>query len=109
MEVAGANRRWRCGCNPRCESAVAQLFSLGHMSAPIFQDRISRRLIIWSFILFMIAAMLPTKDRFEMSSGGQQRVITRQDNPKIYWGVESGILFVAVSLSAYAVFRSRRR
>jgi hypothetical protein len=29
MEVAGANRRCRCGCNPRRESAVAQLFSLG--------------------------------------------------------------------------------
>ena len=27
--VAGANRRCRCGCKPRRESAVAQLFSLG--------------------------------------------------------------------------------
>ena len=25
-----SNRRGRCGCNPRRESAVAQLFSLGH-------------------------------------------------------------------------------
>jgi GNAT superfamily N-acetyltransferase len=31
MEVAGANRRYRCGCNPRRESAVAQLFSLDHI------------------------------------------------------------------------------
>jgi hypothetical protein len=28
MEVAGANRRCRCGCNPRRESAVAQLSTL---------------------------------------------------------------------------------
>jgi hypothetical protein len=79
------------------------------MSTPIFQDRISRRLIVWSFIFFVIAAMLPTKDRLEMSGGGQQRVITRQNNPKIYWGVESGTVFVAVSLSAYAIFRSRKK
>ena len=32
MEVAGANRRCRCGCNPRRELAVAQLFSLGLMT-----------------------------------------------------------------------------
>ena len=30
MEVAGANRRYRCGGNPRRESAVAQLATLGH-------------------------------------------------------------------------------
>jgi len=78
------------------------------MSTPILQDRISRRLIIWSFVLFTIAAVLPTKDRFELTSDGQKTLITRQDNPKIYWGVESGILFVALSLSAYALFRTRK-
>ena len=79
------------------------------MTTPIFKDRISRRLIFWSFLFFIIAAILPTKDRFVMNSGGQERVITRKDNPKIYWGVESGILVVAVSLSAYAIFRSRKK
>jgi hypothetical protein len=29
MEVAGANRRWHCGCNPRRESGVVQFWSLG--------------------------------------------------------------------------------
>jgi hypothetical protein len=33
MEVAGANRRGRCGCNPRHESAVAQLATLGIVRA----------------------------------------------------------------------------
>ena len=32
--LAGANRRWRCGCNPRRESAVAQLSTLGGKRAP---------------------------------------------------------------------------
>ena len=40
MEVAGANRRCRCGCNPRHESAVAQLWSLDGIamttSFPVF-------------------------------------------------------------------------
>jgi len=76
---------------------------------PIFQDRIFRRLILWSILLFMTAGILLTQDRFVMTSGGHQRVVTRQDNPGIYWGVESGILLVAISLSAYAIHRSRRK
>ena len=32
--VAGTNRRGRCGCNPRHESAVAQLFSFGGGGVP---------------------------------------------------------------------------
>ena len=72
-------------------------------------DRVTRMLIIGSIIFVMIACVLPTKDRFVMTVGSQKRVITRQDNPAVYWGVESGILFVAVSLSAYAFYRSRKR
>src|SRR5208282_4971712 len=29
--IMASNRRWRCGCNPRRESAVAQLAKLGHL------------------------------------------------------------------------------
>jgi hypothetical protein len=42
MEVAGANRRCRCGCNPRRESAAAQLFSLG--SITLYETIIIHRL-----------------------------------------------------------------
>jgi hypothetical protein len=76
---------------------------------PIFQDRISRRLIFWSVLLFMAAAILPTQDHLAIDIGGQHRIITRQDNPMIYWGVESEILFVATSLCAYAFYRNRKK
>ena len=75
----------------------------------MFGDRITRMLIIGGIVFFMIACVLPTKDRFVMTSGGQQRVITRQDNPAIYWGVEAGVLVVAVSLSAFGIYRSRKK
>src|ERR1035441_1790110 len=46
MEVAGANRRWRWPfrCRgSRHESAVAQLFSLGHLAMPLFMRGIMIR------------------------------------------------------------------
>jgi hypothetical protein len=74
----------------------------------IFKDRICRRLVFWSFLLITIAGVLPTKDRWVMTSGLQERVITRQDDPAVYWGVESGILLVAISLLACAFYRIRK-
>jgi hypothetical protein len=66
-------------------------------------------LIIWSIVFLMIACVLPTKDRFAMTIGGQQQVITRQDNPTIYWGTEAGALVVAVSLFSFSIHRSRKK
>jgi hypothetical protein len=43
-----SNRRCRCGCNPRRESAVAQLFSLGHIE----------RMVILMFIVFAAIAAI---------------------------------------------------
>jgi len=74
----------------------------------MFRDRITRMLIIGGFIFFMIACVLPTKDRFVMRSGEQQRVITRQDNPMIYWGTEAGVLTVAISLITFGIYRGRK-
>jgi len=75
----------------------------------MFRDRIARRLIIGGIIFLMIACVLPTKDRFVMTSGGQQRVITRQDNPAIYWGTEAGVLIVAVSLISFGIYHGRKQ
>jgi uncharacterized membrane protein len=75
----------------------------------MFGDRIARMLIIGGIVFFMIACVLPTKDRFVMNSGGQQRVITRQGNPGIYWGTEAGVLVVAVLLSGFGIYRSRKK
>jgi len=75
----------------------------------MFGDRTTRKLIIGGIVFLMIACVLPTKDRFAMTSGDQQRVITRQDNPAIYWGTEVGVLVVAVSLVAFGIRRSRKK
>jgi uncharacterized membrane protein len=72
-------------------------------------DRISRMLIICSIVFVMIACVLPTQDRFAMTVGGQKRIITRQDNPTIYWGTEFGVLVVAVSLFSFGIYRSRKK
>lgn len=72
-------------------------------------DRITRMLIIGSVIFVMIACVLPTKDRFVMTVGGQKRVITRQDNPAMYWGTEAGVLVVALSLFSFGIYRSRKK
>jgi len=66
-------------------------------------------LVLGGIIFFMIACVLPTKDRFQMSIGGQQRIITRQDNPAIYWGTEIGVLAVAASLLGFGIYRNRKK
>jgi hypothetical protein len=72
-------------------------------------DRITRMLIIGSIVFVMIACVLPTKDRFVMTVGGQKRVITRQDDPTIYWGTEAGVLAIAVALFSFGIYRSRKK
>jgi hypothetical protein len=60
MEVAGANRRWRCLFRyrgSRHESAVAQLFSLGHMT----MSRLSR---VKRFVAVAICATLAVAGMF---------------------------------------------
>ena len=75
---------------------------------PAFRSRLSRGLILGSVVLFMIAGILPTKDRFVMDVGGEKRVITRQDNPLVYWGTESGILVVAIAFFGFGFYRARK-
>jgi hypothetical protein len=56
----------------------------------------------------LIACALPLKDKFAMNNGGQERIITREANPLIYWGVEVVILFTAIFLCAYGFYRNRK-
>jgi hypothetical protein len=79
-----------------------------HMT-PIFQDRNSRRLFICAFIFIIAAISLPTHDRFALDIGGHKELIIRHDKPLIYWGTELVFLFVAIALSAYAIYRNRRK
>jgi hypothetical protein len=73
------------------------------------RNRTSGKLVIWGCILFLIACTLPLKDKFETNSGGQQRIITRQDIPLIYWGVELMILSIAIFLCAYGFYQNRKK
>jgi hypothetical protein len=57
----------------------------------------------------MIAYTIPSKDRFVMDNGGHKHIITRQDDPLIYWGTESAVVFVAGSLFAAAIYRGRKK
>ncbi|HUD48708.1 MAG TPA: hypothetical protein VMR33_17885 [Candidatus Baltobacteraceae bacterium] len=75
----------------------------------LFKDRISTHLFFWGVLLLMIAAVLPTKDHFAASIGGRERIITRQDNPLTYWGVDTGLAITAVSLWAFVFYRTRRK
>ena len=74
----------------------------------MFHGRGPRLSIILGLVFFMIACVFPTKDRFYMTINGEVSVITRNEDPLIYWGTESAILLIAVSFSAYGLYRDRK-
>jgi hypothetical protein len=74
-----------------------------------FDDRVSRRLLLWGAVFFIVVCVFPAKDRFIMNNGGSKTVITRPDNPLIYWGTEAGILLVAISLIGCGIYRGRNK
>lgn len=71
-------------------------------------NRFSRRLYVWGILILGIGAMLLVDNRFTLNSGGHKRIITRQSDPLTYWGIESGILLVGLSLIAAGIYFSRR-
>jgi hypothetical protein len=66
-------------------------------------------LIVSGIVCFMAACIFPTKDHFVIDTGGDKTIITRQDNPLVYWGTESAVLLVAVSFCAAAFYRARKK
>jgi hypothetical protein len=70
--------------------------------------------MFWGVFVFVIFCIFLATGRFEMRSssrhGGnrESRVISRQDSPLIYWGTESTILVVAVTLFALGVYPARK-
>lgn len=69
--------------------------------------------MFWGSFLLIIFGVFLVTGKFEIRSGakvgGGRRTayISRQDNPLIYWGTESSILVVAVSLLSIGVCRAR--
>jgi hypothetical protein len=78
------------------------------------RGQLPRLLMFWGVFVFVIFCIFLMTGRFEMRSGSRHgggrvnRVISRQDSPLIYWGTESAILVVAVSLFASGVYRARK-
>ena len=72
------------------------------------KGRMWYRLILWGAVLFIIAGVSLTKDRFVFTHGSQKTVITRQKDPGIYWGTEAGLLCVASLLMGGGVYRYRK-
>jgi hypothetical protein len=77
------------------------------------RGQLSRLLVFWGVFLFVVFCIFLATGKFEMRNGsihsGQiLRVISRQDNPLTYWGIESAILVLAVFLVAAGVYRARR-
>ena len=68
----------------------------------------ARMLAIWGVIFLLIACVIPTKDKFSADVGGISRVITRQGNPAIYWGMEATAVLVGISLLLVAYRKGRR-
>jgi hypothetical protein len=66
-----------------------------------------RALTIWGVVFLLIAAILPTQDRFNVDLGGRKTVVTRQHEPFAYWDMEAGIVLVAVTLIAFGIYRQR--
>jgi hypothetical protein len=66
-----------------------------------------RALTIWGVVFLLVAAVLPTQDRFTVDLGGRKTVVTRQQEPLAYWGMEAGIVLVSVALIAFGIYRQR--
>jgi hypothetical protein len=60
-------------------------------------------------VCFLVGVVLPTQDRIVAEGGGDRSVITRQDNPLAYWGIEAGILAVGAVFFFGGIFCIRRK
>ena len=69
--------------------------------------------MFWGVVVLVIFGVFLAAGRFELWSGARpggrrMTVITRQENPGVYWGIESSVLAVAVSLLAMGAYRARK-
>jgi hypothetical protein len=88
----------------RILQAIAKL-TFGPLFKPQFY-------ILLGVVMFMVFSVALTQDRFTMKSGTTTKIITRQDDPRTYWGVEIAIAVLgAVSFGSgiYCLRRKQRR
>lgn len=77
------------------------------------RGQLSKALMFWGCFVFVIFFIFLTAGKFEMwnrSAHGREnvKIISRHDDPLIFWGIESAILVLAVSLVAAGVYRARK-
>jgi hypothetical protein len=76
--------------------------------------QLPRLLYFWGAFVFLIFCIFLKTGHFEVRSGARvggfrrTTVISRQDHPLVYWGTQSSILILAVSLVALGVYRARK-
>ena len=70
----------------------------------------SRFYILAGLVLFLVLSVFLTQNRFTLTHGHTQRVITRQDDPRVYWGTEIAIAVLgALSLGGGIYFERRKQ
>lgn len=75
---------------------------------------LSRILIFWGAFVFLVFCIFLKMGRFELRSGARiggfrrTSLISRQDSPLIYWGTQSSILLIALSLVGAGLYRARK-
>ena len=63
-----------------------------------------------AIIILIVASVGLSQDRFTVTYGdGIKRVITRQDDPRTYWGTESAMVLVGAVLLMAGIHFERRR
>jgi hypothetical protein len=62
---------------------------------------------VWSFVVFCWVAWVLWLGEFELND---KQLVTRKDNPGVFWGVECGAMFAGGIVMAHALWnRSRAR
>jgi formate hydrogenlyase subunit 3/multisubunit Na+/H+ antiporter MnhD subunit len=78
-----------------------------HMFGSLLEPRFY---ILSGLVLFLVFSGFLTQGRFTMTYGRTERVITRQDHPRVYWGTETAIAILgALSLGSGIYFERRKR
>jgi uncharacterized membrane protein len=71
--------------------------------------RISFRLIIWGVILMAFGGLALGHGHFNLTVNGVREIITRQNNPGVYWGACLAPLLIGAALCAIGVYLMRKK
>lgn len=64
--------------------------------------------ILLGVVMFVIFSAALTQDRFTMTYGTTKRIVTRQDDPRTYWGVEIALTILGTISFGSGIYYVRR-